>query len=437
MIANETNILSLSELAAESKLRPVWVRVGRLLDGGDGAGVSNADIVFDARQIRFVGTNGELPPAELLIESQQEPDLVLPSHTVLPCLIEAHAHLFLEGGPIDFQRRKDYLEQSPQDKLAHARERLPKLLEFGVGTVRDAGDKDGVGLALAQDAKLLNGSLASGPLLDSPGSAIHHRGRYGSFMGEPLENFDLPEACVAGRVMAGADRIKLLVSGIINFKEGRVTAAPQMDIAEVTALVDAARTFGKQTFAHASGSDGVENAIEGGVTTVEHGFFVTDDQLARMRDRQIAWVPTFAPVYVQWARAAEMGWDATVRSHLERILDAHRNMLCRGHRLGVPIVAGSDAGSCGVPHGGGLLAELCHMEQAGMPPLDVLHSATGKSADVLEFSQPVGRIAPGYRTRIIFTEHDPSVTVRNLQQEKSMLFDGKLVTGGGTHVEGM
>jgi imidazolonepropionase-like amidohydrolase len=438
MIVNLVRNSNLSDLTAESIERPVWVRVGRLLDGGNGPAVCDADIVFDAKQIHFVGVNGERPPTGSLHEAQSDPDLVLPSYTVLPCLIEAHAHLFLEGGPINFQLRKEYLEQSAPDKLSQARERLPKLLHFGVGAVRDAGDKDGVGLALAKEAKQRNGDLADAPLLDSPGAAIHHRGRYGSFMGEPLEEFDHPAACVAGRVIAGADRIKLLVSGIINFNEGRVTAAPQMDIAEVRAFVDAAMTFGKQTFAHASGTDGVENAIEGGVTTVEHGFFVTEEQLARMRDRQIGWVPTFAPVHVQWERAEEMGWDAVVRGHLERILDAHREMLSHGHAIGVPIVAGSDAGSCGVPHGEGFLAELYHMERAGLSPIDVLHSATGRSADVLNFSQSIGRIAPGYRSRMIFTEHDPSISIANLAKDKMIVFDGRAVEGGqNVHVSGV
>lgn len=427
MIVKLASITSLNDLAEESTRRPVWVRVDRLLDGGSGPAAPDVNLVFDAVEIRFVGINGKRPPADLLQEGQEEPDLALPEHTVLPCLIEAHAHLFLEGGPVDFQVRKEYLARPAAEKLAPARERLQQLLQFGVGAVRDAGDKDGVGLALARESKGHSDEPMVAPLIDSPGAAIHHRGRYGSFMGEPLEEFANPAACVAGRVKAGADRIKLLVSGIINFKEGRVTAAPQMDAAEVRAFVAAAKSFDKQTFAHASGTDGVENAIEGGVTTVEHGFFVTQEQLARMRDRQIGWVPTFAPVHVQWERADELGWDSTVRGHLERILDDHRAKLSHGHSIGVPIVAGSDAGSCGVPHGAGFLAELCQMEQAGVPPIQVLHSATGRSADVLKFHQPIGRIAPGRRARFIFTLHDPSASIANLAKNKTVIFDGQAI----------
>jgi imidazolonepropionase-like amidohydrolase len=98
--------------------------------------------------------------------------------------------------------------------------------------------------------------------------------------------------------------------------------------------------------------------------------------------------------------------------------------------MGVRIVAGSDAGSCGVPHGIGFLSELCHMERAGMPPMAILRSATGASAEILDFAEPIGRIAAGYRTRLIFTRHDPLASVANLLREKSILFDGDRVSCG-------
>ncbi len=417
---------SLEELARLSTERPVWLRVGRVIDGISDAPLRNADVVFDAMSIRFVGHD---PGREHLDDDQRTPDATLPDMTLLPCLIEAHAHLFLDGAPVCFADRERFLKESTADAmLTRARARWPKILQSGVGAVRDAGDKHAVGLALAAEAKLTLGKRATAPFIDSPGAAIHHKGRYGSFMGSPIEDHASPAACVAARVAGGADRIKLLVSGIINFKEGRVTVPPQMPVEEVRALVEAARSYGKQTFAHASGTEGVENSIEGGVNTVEHGFFITEDQLKRMRDRQIAWVPTFAPVQLQIDQASDLGWDDVVVGHLKRIIISHQEMLRRAHEIGVPIVAGSDAGSCGVPHGIGLIEELCHMERAGMPPMAILRAATGASAKALEFPEAIGRIAAGCRSRFILTEHDPLATVANLQKGKTILFDGAAVT---------
>jgi imidazolonepropionase-like amidohydrolase len=414
----------LDRLAVASRERPVWLRVGKLFDGTTERMHTNADLVFDAHSIRFVGTGDQSPASELLEDGQRTPDAVLNDSTALPCLIEAHAHLFLDGAPVDAQEREQYLKQPAEWMLARARARWPKILQCGIGTVRDAGDKHGVGLALAADAKQDLGKLATTPWIDSPGAAIHHRGRYGSFMGEPIEDYTTAADCVAGRVAAGADRIKLLVSGIINFKAGRVTTPPQMPIEEVRAVVAAARNHGRQTFAHASGTDGVEHSIKGGVTTVEHGFFITEEQLAKMRDRQIAWVPTFAPVQLQIDQAGRLGWSDEVVGHLKRIVEGHQMMLRRAGEMGVRIIAGSDAGSCGVAHGVGFLQELSHMERAGLAAISILRSATGVSAETLDFPEPVGRIAAGFRSRLIFTRHDPSATITNLLRDKTIFFDG-------------
>ena len=411
----------LQDAASASRERPVWLRIGQVIDGFSEKPLRHADVVLDAQEIRFVGHG---PDRGMLAEGQTTPDVELREATLLPCLIEAHAHLFLDGAPVAMAPREKYLKESAAWMLARGRARWPKILQCGVGAVRDAGDKHGVGLQLAAEAKSQNGKLRNTPWIDSPGAAIHHRGRYGAFMGEPIEDHASPAACVASRVAKGADRIKLLVSGIINFKVGQVTVPPQMPVEEVRALVEAARARGRQTFAHASGTDGVENSIQGGVNTVEHGFFITESQLARMRDRGIAWVPTFAPVQLQIDRAQDLGWSSEIIGHLEQIIEGHQRMLQRAHQMGVTVVAGSDAGSCGVPHGVGLLQEMEQIQRAGLPAMAVIRSATGMSAKVLDFPEKIGRIEAGHRARFIVTAHDPLANIGNLQKQKVVVFDG-------------
>ncbi len=415
-------------LLAATRDRPVWLRVGTLLDGTSTTPARDVHVVYDADAIRFVGRDGATPPRNVLSEGQTTPDADLPDATLLPGLIEAHAHLFLEGGELNLEKRAAYIKQSPTELLAAARTRLGKIVRFGVIAVRDAGDKDGVGVALSK--LYASGERPLMPYLDSPGAAIHHRGRYGSFMGAPLEDFPSTHACVEDRVRAGADRIKLIPTGIINFKQGAVTTAPQMDTAEVAALVAAAKSFGKQTFAHASGDKGIEHVVEGGADSVEHGFFIRDDQLARMRDREIAWVPTFAPVQEQIDHADLMGWDAAIVANLQRILDQHAASLVRAHALGVQIIAGSDAGSVGVAHATGLLRELVLMERAGLPPIAVLNAATGSSANRLGYREHFGRIRVGDLSRFILTRHSPLDGVANLAKPKQDAFDGAVLESG-------
>jgi imidazolonepropionase-like amidohydrolase len=425
--------------------RRVWLRVGTLLDGISTSPLRNAHVVYDEKQILFVGENS--PPANLLDRhlacqprragslSSDQPDLDLPDYTLLPGLIEAHAHLFLEGGELDPHRRAVWLKQTPEFQLLAARARLEKLIRLGIVAIRDAGDKQGVGLALSKlyqnRSRRREEAETLMPYIDSPGAAIHHKGRYGSLIAEPIENFDSPKQCATARVKAGADRIKLIPTGIINFKQGKVTSEPQMTAAEISELVTTAKSFGKQIFAHASGDTGIERAVEGGVDSIEHGYFVRADQLAKMRDRQIAWVPTFAPVQAQIDHARLLGWDDKVVSNLKKILDQHAVSLVKAHEMGVQIIAGSDAGAFGVAHGMGFLNELELMERAGLSPLAVTNSATGTSSNRLAFREKFGQIKPGFLSRFILTRHSPLAGIPNLRKRKLVVFDGAVFESDG------
>lgn len=405
---------------------PIWLQVGTLLDGTDAAPVRDGHLVYDGGKIRHAGPT--LPPASVLRAGQTKPDAVLPHHTVLPGLIEAHAHLFLEGGEEDPVKRAAYLQQDDATLLARAEERLSRLLAIGVIAVRDAGDNNGVGLAL--QARYRQQDRSPMPYVDSPGAAIYHDKRYGKFMGRPMEEYPSIQACVDGRIADGAYRIKLLATGIINFEKGAVTAKPQMPVEELSAFVEASRARGKQTFVHCSGNDGVANCIGARVDTIEHGFFVDDSQLAQMRDADIAWVPTFAPVQFQVDRPEAIGWSEQVCVNLQKIVDAHAASLVKAAELGVRIVAGSDAGSHGVAHGWGFLHELLLMERAGLSPLQVIHAATGASSARLRFAEDFGVLCAGTKPRFILTEFSPLESVANLAKAKTVVFDGAVFNHG-------
>ena len=405
---------------------PIWLRVGRLFSGRDTTALRDAHLVYDGARILHAGAAA--PSAALLRPGQTAPDLHLPAHTALPGLIDAHAHLFLEGGEENPEKRAAYLKLPAAELQARAETRLARLVALGVIAVREAGDKAGVGLALQTRWR----SAARGvmPYVDAPGAAINHQGRYGSFMSRPMEEQGTPEGTVAERVAAGAHRIKLIATGIINFEQGAVTAKPQIPAAELTLFATAARTHGKQTMVHCSGHDGVANCLVARVDTIEHGYFIDDTQLAQLRDLDLAWVPTFAPVQYQVDHAAALGWSDLIRDNLRRILEGHSRSLARAGQLGVRIVAGSDAGSHGVPHGWGFLQELELMERAGLTAAQVLHSATGASAARLGYEENFGVLAAAAKPRFLLTEHDVLATVAQLRLPKVVVFDGAIHLAG-------
>lgn len=405
---------------------PVWLRVGRLFTGCDASVIRDAHLVYDGARILHAGV--ESPDPALVRAGQAAPDLVLPDFTALPGLTDAHTHLFLEGGELDPARRADYLKLTADDFQGRAEARLARLIAIGVTAVREAGDKYGVGLNLQARSRSPEAGLM--PYVDAPGAAINHQGRYGSFMARPVEEQGTPEGAVDDRIAAGAHRIKLLATGIINFEKGAVTAKPQMPADELAQFVAASNARGKQTMVHCSGNDGVANCLAAKVDSIEHGYFVDDEQLARMRDLDTAWVPTFAPVQFQFDAAATLGWSDLVCSNLQRILDGHARSLARAGELGVRIVAGSDSGSHGVAHGWGFLQELELMERAGLSAAQVLRSATGAGSERLGYAGDFGRLAAGAQARFLLTPHDVFSTVANLRHTKVVVFDGRIITRG-------
>ncbi|MFO1450042.1 MAG: amidohydrolase family protein [Opitutaceae bacterium] len=405
---------------------PVWLHVGMLFCGRDASVWRDGHVVYDRTKILHAGTTPPRP--ELLKPGQTQPDAWLPDHTLLPGLIDSHTHLFLEGGEMDPQKRAHHLNRPASELLPLAEARLSRLVSLGIAAVREAGDKAQIGLSL--QARWRSSRRGFMPYLDAPGAAIHHRGRYGSFMALPMEDHGTPAATVQDRVAQGAHRIKLLATGIINFEKGAVTAKPQMDAGELTAFVQASRALGKQTMVHCSGRDGVENCLAARVDSIEHGYFVDDDQLSRMRDFDIAWVPTFAPVQFQVDHAEELGWSDTIRDNLRRILEGHARSLVRAAELGVRVVAGSDSGSHGVRHGWGFLEELVLMQRAGLSATRVLHSATGAAGERLGFDERIGALTPGTPARFILTLTRVLTDVAELQEAKCVIFDGTVHTRG-------
>ena len=410
-----------------------WIVVGQLLDAKNRRILKNAHLVYDCSRILSVGAEA---PDPSVLNGQKSPNSTLPDFTVMPGLIEGHSHTFLEGAELEADKRADYQKQDPECLYEKAEARLHVLARMGIIAMRDGGDKDRVGLRLSQLTASEN-CPAFAARVFSPGAGIHRQGRYGSFFGKPLEDHPDIEACVQARSGEGADHIKIVPTGIINFAKGLVTAKPQFSIEEIRKFKRAAASLNKHLMAHASGDVGVGYAIEGGVDTVEHGFFITDEQLARMRDQSISWVPTFTPVQEQVDHADIMGWEGATLDNLKQILENHSRSLQKAIAMGVNVLVGSDSGSCGVAHGAGLFYEMELLENAGMPTLDILCQATHGNNVALTNRQPYGSLEAGCLSRFIITRNNPLDSVRNLFLDKWVVFDGAADSSSTVSVENL
>ncbi len=307
---------------------------------------------------------------------------------LLPGLVDAHVHLFLDGAPTDMAERSAHLKK-PLDELTEAARRSAReALACGVTLVRDAGDRHGINHVVRDEAR----QRAEMARVRSGGLGVKRPRRYGAFMARDVEDDAAIRASV-GELARDADEIKLILTGIIDFDAGAVTDEPQFDLASARLVVDTARANGRRTFAHCSGAKGLAIAAEAGVGSIEHGFFMNRATLAVMRDKQVAWTPTFCPVHFQWAQPQAVGWSPNTVGNLRRILDQHAEHLRLADEMGVALLLGTDAGSMGVEHGYALFDEIERYLEAGLSLEKTLAAATGNARR--HFGLGSGRLQAG------------------------------------------
>lgn len=342
---------------------------------------------------------------------------------VMPGLVEAHCHLFLDGAELDFEKRRRYLGASADEMLAVGRRSLEQNLSAGITLIRDAGDLHGINTRLKEELARQPGLR---PELRSPGRALRKAGRYGGFMAVEVTDADSIVRTVR-KLGETADDLKILLTGIIDFEKGCMKGGLQFNLDEARLIVRTARELGKKTYAHCSGVEGLEVAVAAGIDSIEHGFFMTRDILRAMADRGIAWVPTFSPVQFQHDRPELAGWNAETVNGLRRILENHRDHVALAADLGVPVVAGSDAGSYGVPHGGSLIDELFLHHASGMPVGQCLASATSVPRR-LWGCEPAD-IAAGRRANLIALDGSPFDSLDHLRHVRFLVRNGECLPG--------
>jgi imidazolonepropionase-like amidohydrolase len=338
---------------------------------------------------------------------------------VMPGLVEAHAHIFLDGSELDAGRRSAALKADFPTMMQTARDNVAKSARAGVTLVRDAGDRHGVNHAMRAELA----ERADSPVrLRSPGLGLKRPKRYGGFMARDVESREDIVQAVA-EAAADSDDIKIILTGVIDFQNGTVKGEPQFNADELRLIVEQSHRLGRKTFAHCSGLAGLEVAAEAGVDSIEHGFFMTRGILETMAEKGIAWVPTFAPVQFQWERPEIVGWDATAIAHLRAILDAHLAHVAIAHALGVPLVAGSDAGSPGVDHGAALIGELEHFLAAGLPLEAALISATSRPRAL--WGCPSADIKAGNAAELVVYDRSPFDDILALRRPREAIRGGR------------
>ena len=346
------------------------------------------DTYFDGNRLH---TNGpfvlEIEQAHYrTIVQGRDPDADCHAGFLMPAAVESHAHLFLDGDELDPLKRSDYLKRPREQLLDCATANVERYRKAGITVIRDAGDIHGI------NQELRDNVADTGIRIIAAGSGLRKAKRYGSFFAQEVETYDSLAAAVSARAKK-SDEIKIVLTGIIDFENGVVKGEPQFTLAETQDIVTTAHDFGLRVFAHCSGLDGLRIAVTAGVDSIEHGFFMNQEILEVMAAKKMAWTPTLLPVHVQWAHPEYCGWNPSTVDKLQSILDNQAQMLVEAEAKGVMILAGSDAGSYGVRHAEGLLAEVALLRRAGLRTETALCSVT--SVPRKHFGLPTRLVEPG------------------------------------------
>ena len=350
--------------------------------------------------------------------------------TLLPLLMDTHVHLYLNPWPLEPESRSAPGTRQRVEEQRAATRRMRQALRAGVGTLRDLGDPLDINLEAVRSSE----HSRDLPRILSSGPAVHRNGRYGRILGHAFD--DKPSLLRAVNALTEHPQvsvIKLVPTGIINFKKGCVSAAPSMDLDEMRAVVELAHESGKPVAAHCSGEAGLRLAIAAGIDFIEHGYFINRELIEQLAAKQLHWTPTFAPLHIQWKFASQCGWDADTRTTLRKILDDHADSVRYAHSIGVKLLAGSDAGAQGVTHGGGLWLELALLHEAGLSVASCLQIATARASQSLGLQNETGQIAQGFAADFIVVDGPPEAPFSDCSAIRWVAREGEFLSDAPLH----
>jgi imidazolonepropionase-like amidohydrolase len=406
---------SFSQSSASASKHAIVLHAPRLVDIESGKIITPGEVLVQDERIVEVGSSVKRPPAVEVLD--------LGDATLMPGLIDVHVHLFLHPGAEDLQTVEESVPQRTITALLAARDDLMA----GFTAERDMGT-EGAGSADTAVRNAINHGEIPGPRLRISGNAVDILGGHEDAIHYNPEQHVLSNATYANnaaeivsvirqQVKEGADFIKVYETGPDSLRDGHFTTPFQYTEAELRAAVEEAARTGKHVAVHATGEPGTLYAARAGVVSIDHAYYLSEETMRLMREKQIFAVPTFAIAEYFADHAASPAEAERERRRQDFHAQEFQKQLARG----VPMAVGSDVGP--FPHGTQAV-EFNLMVKYGMTPLAALQAGLLNGAKLLGWQDQIGALKPGYLADIIAVPGNPLADISVLEKVSFVMKGG-------------
>ena len=411
------------------------IKAARIIDGNGGSPIERGAVLIEGDTVRAVGSE----EAVVAPEGATVEEHFYENQTVLPGLVDCHVHLIGIGDG----RSGDELTMLPDELLTlQAARNARDHLYSGVTTVRDCGAKNQTTLMLR---KAMEMEITVGPRLVLAGRPIAIIGGHLSYFGMTATGTVEGRAAVRQLVKEGVDFIKITATG--GSTRTSVVGRPSFTMEEIRAITDEAHKFGIHVAAHCTSTEGIRNAVEGGVDTVIHGRHEEPDgsivyrpELSEMMAKDGIFVnPTLHQGRERIWQLAEIAKSRLLTEKEQAEVDHYNNRWETLHAYwakvrsdGVTLVAGSDASWMWYKLGGTSFQDeiLAHFD-IGMTPMEAIVSGTRDSARSSWVQDKVGTLEVGKQADVLVVDGDPSQDVKALRNVVDVFKGGNIVDRSG------
>ncbi len=399
-----------------------YLYCGAIIDTKKGTLSNKKTIIVANNKIEEV-LNGYVPTTasnQIIID--------LKDKVVMPGLIDMHVHIEQEFGPST--RLQRYI-LNEADVAFNSVGFAKTTLLHGFTTVRDLGGT-GVNIAIRN---AINAGKIPGPRVYTAGKSLATTGGHADptngssriLIGNPgpkegvVNSVDDAKKAVRQRYKNGADCIKITATGGV-LSVAKSGDNPQFTVEEIKAICATAKDYGMHVAAHAHGDEGMQRAILGGVKTIEHGTYMSEETMNLMIQNDVYLVPTITAGKEVEEKAKVAGYypDIVVPKAL-KVGPQIQGTFAKAYKKGVGIAFGTDAG---VFRHGDNSKEFRFMEAAGMPAIETIQSATITNAKILDMENEIGQLKKGFLADIIAVNQDPTKHIETMENVVFVMKDG-------------